>query len=51
MTENKSILIELEDGETPKVAEAPQVPDLIDTPRGEVMQSVVKLAARGPSRR
>ena len=50
MTENKSILIELEDGETPKVAEAPQVPDLIDTPRGEVMQSVVKLAARGPSR-
>jgi putative membrane protein len=50
MTENKSILIELEDGEAPKVAEAPQVPDLIDTPRGEVMQSVVKLAARRPSR-
>ncbi|QTN36471.1 YcjF family protein [Cognatishimia activa] len=49
MAENKPVLIEL-DEDTPQVADAPQVPDVIDTPQGEVMQSVVKLATRRPSR-
>lgn len=49
MSENKPVLIEL-DEDAPQVADAPQVPDVIDTPQGEVMQSVVKLAAHRPSR-
>ena len=49
MAGNKPVLIEL-DEDVPQVADAPQVPDVIDTPQGEVMQSVVKLAARRPSR-
>lgn len=49
MAENKSVLIELTE-DAPQVADAPQVPDVRETPQGEVMQSVVKLAARSPSR-
>ena len=49
MAENKPVLIEL-DEEAPQVADAPQVPDVIHTPQGEVMQRVVKLATRRPSR-
>jgi putative membrane protein len=49
MSENKSVLIEL-DSEAPEVSEAPQVPDTLEAPQGEVMQNVVKLATRRPSR-
>jgi putative membrane protein len=49
MSENKPVLIELEDA-APQVADAPQVPDVTEVAQGEVMKSVVRLAARRPSR-
>lgn len=45
------VLIDLEDeAAAPAVTEAPPVPDVIDAPQGQAMQSVLQLAARRPSR-
>ena len=45
------VLIDLEeDQSTPAVTEAPPVPDVIDAPQGQAMQSALNIAARRPSR-
>lgn len=50
MSDNKPVLIEIESSDTPQVADAPLVPDVEQVPEGAVMQSVLRLGARRPSR-
>lgn len=47
---NGPVLIELENDDAPTVSDAPAVPDTVDLPQGQAMQTAVQIVARPPSR-